>query len=202
MFILQPTAIFRAAVLAATLVVPAFAAGAGEIDGVAFPDTMQMDGKTLRLNGYGLRTWSLLNIHIYVAGLYLEHPSRDAEEIVHSGEDKLLTFRFEHAVDADKARDAWRKGFENNCAMPCQLDPADVARFLADVPPMHQGDSFELRFAGHMATITMNGMELGRIDHPVLADAVLRAFLGPKPGSPQLKQALLAGSRDRSELAR
>jgi hypothetical protein len=193
---------FQVALLATALLVPAFAASAGDIDGVQFPDTKQMNGKTLRLNGYGLRTWSLLNIHIYVAGLYLEHPSRDPDEIVQSNEDKLLTFRFERTVDADKARDAWRKGFENNCTMPCHLDPTDVARFLADVPAMHEGDSFELRFAGHMATITMNGLELGRIDHPSLADAVLRAFLGPRPGSQQLKQALLAGRGDRLELAR
>ena len=41
------------------------------------PDTLQVDGKTLHLNGLGLRTYSFLRIHIYVAGLYLEHLSTD-----------------------------------------------------------------------------------------------------------------------------
>jgi Chalcone isomerase-like len=53
------------------------AAHAAELDGVQFPDTQLVDGKTLHLNGYGLRTYSILGIHIYVAGLYVEHLSTD-----------------------------------------------------------------------------------------------------------------------------
>ncbi len=171
----------------------AAAANAAEVDGVAFPDTKQVDGKTLVLNGLGLRTWSFLNVHIYIAGLYVEHPTRDPDAIIRSPEAKVLTFRFEHDVAAGQARDAWRKGLTNNCPAPCQLDPNDVERFLAEVPAMHEGDSFELRFAGHMAEIAANGHLLGRVDRAPLADAMLAAFLGPKPGSPALKLALLDG---------
>jgi hypothetical protein len=32
-------------------------------------------GKTLTLNGMGLREATILNIDVYVAGLYVEHPS-------------------------------------------------------------------------------------------------------------------------------
>ena len=160
---------------------------------MVFPATKQIDGKTLVLNGFGRRTWSFLNIHIYLAGLYVEHPTRDPEAIIHSPETKILTFRFEHDVTADKARDAWRKGLENNCIAPCLLDPADVEQFLARVPAMREGDSFELRFAGHTAEISANGQPLGHVDRAPLADAMLAAFLGPKPGSATLKQALLEG---------
>ena len=157
------------------------------------PETQMVDGKTLRLNGYGLRTWSVLHIHIYIAGLYLERPSTDAEAIVRSPETKVLTFRFEREVSADTARDAWRQGLENNCVAPCRLDPLDVDRFLAGVPAMRAGDCFELRFAAHTAWVTANGQPIGKIDRPSLADAMLLAFLGPKPGSPTLKRALLEG---------
>ena len=44
-------------------------AQAAELDGVQLPDTLQVDGKTLHLNGFGLRTYSILGIHIYVADL-------------------------------------------------------------------------------------------------------------------------------------
>ena len=73
---------------------------AADVDGVPFPEAQQIDGKVLRLNGAGSRTWSLLNIHIYVAGLYLEHPNRDPDAIIHSPEAKLLTFRFQRDIDA------------------------------------------------------------------------------------------------------
>ena len=175
------------------LLAPAVSVQAADVDGVPFPEAQQIDGKVLRLNGAGSRTWSLLNIHIYVAGLYLEHPNRDPEAIIHSPEAKILTFHFQRDIDAEKAREAWRKGLANNCPEPCRLDPADVERFIAEVPSMHDGDRFELRFADHTASISANGRTLGTIDRPALADAVLAAFLGPKPGSPALKQALLKG---------
>ena len=47
------------------------------LDGVQLPATLQVDGKSLQLNGFGLRTYSLLGIHIYVAALYLEHLGTD-----------------------------------------------------------------------------------------------------------------------------
>lgn len=169
------------------------AGNAAEVGDAVFPDSKQVNGRTLVLNGFGRRTWSFLNIHIYMAGLYVEHPTHDPEAIIHSPEAKILAFRFEHDVAADKARDAWREGLANNCAAPCQVDPADVERFLAKVPAMRAGDRFELRFADRMAEISANGQVLGRVDRASLADAMLAAFLGPKPGSPALKQALLEG---------
>ena len=42
---------------------------------------------------------------------------------------------------------------------------------------------------------TANGRLLGQIDQAPLADAGLAAFLGPKPGSPAMKQALLKRRR-------
>jgi Chalcone isomerase-like len=163
-----------------------------EVDGVVLPEVKQVDGRTLQLNGFGQRTATILQIPVYVASLYLEHASRDPEEILRSAEEKVLVLRFQHDVSAAQARNAWRKALMNNCVMPCQLDPADVERFLAGVPAMHEGDNFELCFAGHTAVITANGRPLGHIDKPPLADAVLAAFLGPRPGSPTLKEALLA----------
>lgn len=178
--------------MAAAVLLLGSAAEAAEIAGVQLPDTKSVAGKTLLLNGYGLRVWSFLKIPIYVAGLYLEHPNHDADAIIRSPETKVLTFRFEQTIDAERARSAWRTGLARNCGEPCQLDPSDVERFLAQVPAMHDGDSFELRFTAHTAEITANGRMLGRIDGAALADAVLAAFLGPKPGAPDLKQALLA----------
>jgi Chalcone isomerase-like len=166
---------------------------AAEVDGVSFPEIRQFDGRTLQLNGYGRRTATILAIPVYVASLYLEHPNQDAAAILRSPEDKVLVFRFEHDVSAEQARDAWRKGLANNCVAPCMLDPGDVDRFLGAVPAMHDGDTFELCFTGHTAAVTANGRPLGRIDKAAMADAVLAAFLGPRPGSATLKAALLAG---------
>jgi hypothetical protein len=170
-----------------------FAAHAAELDGVQLPNTIQAGGKTLQLNGFGLRIYSIFRVHIYVAGLYVEHLSTDAEAILQSPETKLVTVHFVHNVSAEAARDSWRTGLENNCRAPCQLDPADIARFLAQVPAMPEGASFSILFTRQGATVTVNGRQYGEIPKPQFARAVLATFLGPAPASPTLKAQLLQG---------
>jgi hypothetical protein len=164
-----------------------------EVDGAQIPDHLNVAGRTLQLNGFGIRTYSILAVHIYSAALYLEHLSTDAEAIIHSLETKLLTVRFEHAVSAEQARQAWRTGFENNCIAPCQLNAEDVEIFLAMVPAMRANDYFNLLFTREGATVSVNGQLLGTINKRQFAEAVLATFLGPHPGTPALKHALLQG---------
>jgi hypothetical protein len=168
-------------------------AGTAELDGVKLSDTAQVDGKILHLNGIGLRTYSILGIHIYVVGLYLEHPSTDAQAIMRSPETKLLKIRFVRNVGADAARNAWRKGLLNNCQAPCQLDPDDLAHFLALVPAMHAGQRYSILFTELGATVSADGAPLGTIAKPQFAAAMLATFLGAKPASPMLKAELLQG---------
>jgi hypothetical protein len=168
-------------------------AQAAEFDGVQLPDTIQAGGKTLQLNGFGRRTYSILGIHIYVASLYLEHLSSDPGQILRSPETKLLNVRFERNVSEEDARKAWRDGLANNCQPPCQLDPSDVEKFLAQVPAMQEGDVFSLLFTQHGATVTVGGQQIGTISKPQFAEAMLATFLGPRPASPSLKRALLRG---------
>jgi len=184
---------WRSLIMCAASALVWLTAHAAELDGVQLPDPVQVDGTSLHLNGFGLRTYSLLGIHIYVAGLYLEHLSSDPEEIIRSPDTKLLTVRFERGVSADAARKAWRDGLENNCKAPCRLDPQDVERFLAMVPAMHAGDSYTLLFRRHTAIVAVSGHQIGIISQSQFADAMLATFLGPDPASPKLKQELLQG---------
>ncbi|MBN9560362.1 MAG: chalcone isomerase family protein [Alphaproteobacteria bacterium] len=181
----------RLATLAAVLALLSVGAAAAAFEGVSLPDTATFNGTQLRLNGIGLRTYSWLRIRIYVAGLYLERPSHDAEAILRSPEKKLLVVRFIHDVDAEDARKAWREGFQDNCLPPCHLAPADIARFLAAVPDMRSGDHSTLAFTSNAVAITLNGQTLGTISDPMFAHAVLAAFLGPHPPTAQLKRELL-----------
>ena len=130
---------------------------------------------------------------IYVAALYLQDLSTDAEQIIRSPEIKLLIVRFERSISADDARKAWRDGLDNNCQPPCQLHPGDVERFLASIPAMHAGDNYAVLFTPHGATVTVSGQQVGVISQREFAEAMLATFLGPRPASPKLKQELLTG---------
>jgi len=179
------------AVSAAAIIALAGSASAAQLDGVTLPDAVALDGTELHLNGIALRTYSWVGIHIYVAGLYLQHPSQDAEAILDSPETKLLAVRFVHDVSVTAARDAWREGFEKNCRAPCHLAPRDVERFLAAIPVMRAGDRSTLTFTREGLQITMNGHTMATITDPVFSRAVLATFIGPEPPTPRLKHELL-----------
>lgn len=178
------------AALSATMVSPGHAA---QLQGVTLPDTQIIGRTALSLNGIALRTYSFLQIPIYVAGLYLVRPDGDADHILRSPDLKLLDIRFIHAVSEDKARAAWREGFAENCTLPCALAPADVERFIASVPAMRKGDRFSITFSRDGAEILANGNSIGRITNPAFATAILATFIGPQPPTARVKRELLGG---------
>jgi Chalcone isomerase-like len=185
----------RALILAAVALASLSVARAADLDGVLMPDSRIVNGTQMGLNGIGLRTFSLLGIRIYVAGLYLERRSANADTILHSPHMKLLDIRFLRDVDAEDARTAWRDGFEKNCRPPCYLDPRDLQRFLDAVPSMHKGDATTLLFTSKGVHVTINGRTMGDIADPHFAETMLATFIGPEPPTPRLKRELL-GLRD------
>ena len=185
----------RELVSAAVALASLSVANAADLHGVALPDTRTVDGTDLRLNGIGLRTYSVFGIPVYVAGLYLEQRSDNPDAILQSPERKLLDIRFLRDVDAADARAAWRDGFEQNCRAPCYLDPNDVQRFLAAVPSMRKGDDSTLLFTPQGVTVTLNGQPMADIRDPHFAATMLATFIGAAPPTPRLKRELL-GQRD------
>jgi Chalcone isomerase-like len=184
---------WRVLTMLALLVPFSTTAIAAQLDGVNFPDAVNIEGKTLVLNGVGQRLYSFLRVPIYVAGLYVQHPSTDASAILSSPEVKLLTIKFQHDVSAEDARIAWRDGFADNCVAPCHLDPDAVSRFLAAVPAMHAGDVYTILFTPRGARVDAGERPLGVIRVPHFAQAMLATFLGPRPASFPVKAALLRG---------
>lgn len=169
----------------------ALPASAAELDGVTLPDTEQVGGAELRLNGIAMRTFSLFRIHVYVAGLYLQQPTSDAEAILQSTSVKLLDIRFVHDVTAERSREAWVTGFRDNCRPPCRLRADMLEQFLARVPDFHAGDRSTLLFAGQTVEIKVNGRSMGTIDDPDFSRSMLGTFIGSYPPTEPLKRGLL-----------
>ena len=127
--------------IAATLL--AHGAIAKTVGGVTFPDTIQVDGKTLVLNGMGARTYTILGIRGYVAGLYLEHPSHDARAIESDPGTKVILLRYLRDASKEQVERQFRAGEQTNCgAGQCtQSDVADWERLIKLSPAVHAGDS-------------------------------------------------------------
>lgn len=167
---------------------------AAKLAGVVLPDAREAGGVRLVLNGIALRTYSILGIRIYVAGLYLEQRSHDATAILDSPETKLLDIHFLRSVSRQKSEEAWRTGFANNCRSPCYLDPSDIDRFIAAVPAVRAGDISMFLFTPHGLSITFDGRLLGTITDRHFAREILATFIGPAPPTPRVKRELLGGS--------
>lgn len=72
---------------------PAWSAETVEMGGVSFPTTKVVAGKTLTLNGLAMRK-ALGFIKVYVAGLYVERPSKNGAELIDSEQVKHIAFHY------------------------------------------------------------------------------------------------------------
>lgn len=166
---------------------------AAQLDGVYLPDVRKVAGANLVLNGTALRTYSLLRIHLYVAGLYLERRNNNAEAVLRSPEVKLLEVHFLRSVSQEDVRNEWRRGFAANCQKPCRLRPQDIEAFIARVPGVRDGDVSMFLFTRNGLSVTFNGRLAGTTTNPYFAQQVLGTFLGPAPAAPEVKQSLMGG---------
>src|SRR6266540_7385441 len=89
--------------------VAAAVALAGEVAGVKMPDTITIEGKTLKLNGMGLRKKMLFKV--YVAGLYVESPSKDAAKVISSDEVKSIALNVLRSLSGSQIGEAISDGF-------------------------------------------------------------------------------------------
>ncbi len=165
---------------------------AGKKAGVTMPDVVQVGDKQLVLNGMGLREATWLDIDVYVAGLYLEHPSSNAGKIVASGETKQLVLRFVRDVDRDKIVDAWNEGFAGNATVPLAQIRAPIARLNGWMPAFRKGDTLTFTYVpGQGVSVQVNGAQKGVIAGDDFARSLFSIWLGPKPPRQDLKRGLL-----------
>ena len=180
--------------LAAVLVVSAVsplgtAAVAGELAGVTLPDTLKAGEKTLKLNGLGLRKKAVFKV--YVGGLYLESPSKDAGAILAADQAKAIRMHFLRDLTKAQLVEAFQEGFEENVKDRAPQKAA-FDRMLALVTDVKEGSTLTFTYLpGKGTTLSAGSKELGVFEGKGFADAVFAIWLGPKPPSEDLKKGML-----------
>ena len=166
-------------------------AAAGKLAGVALPDSITVEGKTLVLNGMGVRKATIFRVKVYVAGLYLENTSRNADEIVRSEQVKRLDLVLLRDTDRDDIIDAWRKGLKNNGADMVALKPRfdQFAGWMADLKE-HDRLMF-LYVPGRGVTVVLKGQVKGTIAGSDFATALFSIWFGRDPADGDLKDAVV-----------
>ncbi|MBK24221.1 MAG: hypothetical protein CME70_09500 [Halobacteriovorax sp.] len=84
---------------------------AATLDKVTMPDSVNVKGKDLVLNGLGTRKATWLRVKVYVGGLYLEKKSKDPQTILNSNGVKYIRMHFVRDVKGEKLINGWNEAF-------------------------------------------------------------------------------------------
>lgn len=177
--------------VAFSIALAALPAGAKELAGVSMPDTLSVGGKTLKLNGLGLRKKAVFKV--YVGGLYLETPSKSAAAILAADAPRALRMHFLRSVEKEKLVETFQEGFTANSPQKAPAQKANVDRLLATVADVKEGSVTTYTYVpGAGVVVNRDGKDVATIDGGKdFADVLFSLWLGPKPPSEELQKGLL-----------
>lgn len=151
------------------------------ISGVTLPGTIEAGGQTLSLNGAALRKKSLFKV--YVAALYVAQTSEKAADILAADAPRRMEMHFVRGVDKKKICEAWDEGLANNtpdASAALKEQFVELCGYMADIK---DGQAFTFTYIpGTGTAIEVAGEAKGTIAGKEFADAMLRTWIGPKPG--------------------
>ncbi len=170
------------------------ASPACELADVTLPDSIQLGGQTLKLNGMGLR--EMLFIDIYVGGMYLpSFTASDTEAITADVPKRMVMHFIFHEVTREQMIDTFREGLENNPEAKSMGERAE--RLYAVMETCNAGDQVLLDYVpGQGLAIYLKGELKDTIPGADFMQAVWMLFIGPVPPSKKLKRGLLGGCPD------
>jgi Chalcone isomerase-like len=178
--------------LAVLLLVSAstFSLNAASLAGVTLPDTAQVGGKTLVLNGMGIRTKAIFKI--YVGGLYLEQKSSDANAIIKADAPKQIVMKFVHVASKSQMTDAFNEGFSDNAPEATKTMKAQINQLVGGLDAVKIGDTMVFTYIpGTGSSMAINGQNKVTIADPAFGPVLFSVWLGPKPPNADLKKGML-----------
>jgi hypothetical protein len=156
------------------------------------PDSWVVGEESLKLNGAGVREYSFLKIHVYVAALYLIERETNHDAILQSTRPRVIHMKMLRDVSREDSIKAWRHYLAENCKLPCVIDKAALMQFESLVPETKANDAQTYVFANAKLEILRNGKKIGEVANAAFANTVLATWIGSVPTTENLKRALLA----------
>lgn len=165
------------------------AAPAAELAGVKLPDSIEVDGQPLPLNGIALGKKFIFKV--YVVALYLPAPTKTDAAVVDPDLRKGFVMEFLRSVKKEKLIEAFKNGFEKNAGQRGEKAQVQIEKFLTIVKDVKKGDRVTFTYEpGKGSTITLAD-ETQSFEGKDFADAFLLLYVGPKPPREDLKKGLL-----------
>ena len=168
-----------------------FPVAAKDVEGTQIPDTLEANGKTLRLIGAGIRTKWMFNV--YVGALYAEKPTFNAQNLIKSEQVKRMDMHLLRDVGKDKIIESIREGFEKQSKAQMPALQARLDQLAAAVPDLKKGDVLSLTYVPDQGVVVSGAAKETVIPGKDFADALFSVWLGPDPVDADLKRKLLGG---------
>jgi hypothetical protein len=162
---------------------------AASFEGVEFPDTITAQSETLVLNGLGPRFATMAKIRVYVAGLYVQTKTGDADQLISSEGPKQLLMKFQRDVSAAQSRDAWKKGLEKASKEYPNITDR-VPQLMAAMNDMKKGEEMAYVFSGEQVEIVVRGESKAVITGRDFIEALFTVWL-KYPPNPEFAKGLL-----------
>jgi len=169
----------------------AFPAAAKDVDGTAVPDTLTVEGRTLRLIGAGVRTKWMFSV--YVGALYAEKPTFNAVNLIKSDQVKAMNLHLLRDVTKDKIVESIREGFTKQSKDQMPALEGRLDQMAAAVPDLKKGDVLTLTYVPAKGVVMGGAAKETVIPGKDFADALFSVWLGPDPVDSDLKRKLLGG---------
>lgn len=176
---------------AALLCLMAAPAVARVVEGVDVPETVIVAGKTLSLNGAGLRRATVFNVKVWVGAFYAPAPIKDEGGALASAGPLRFDFHFVRKIGQARGAEAWRWQFSESNQHAYDGLKEDVETLAGAFGPIDSGTVQTVTFLGEDTAVSEDGVEKSRILGRDFQKAFLSVFFGPKPPMESLKRALL-----------
>lgn len=184
--------LFLAAALAAA---GAVSAQPVELAGARFEPTAALGGRSLVLNGAGIR--HKLMFKVYAAGLYLPAKAATPDAVYAANGPRRLHVVMLRDINANELGKLFTDGMQKNTTreefakvIPGTLRLADIFAARKNLGP---GESFDVDYVpGIGTTILVNGKAAGEaIKEPEFFNSLMKIWLGRNPADDRLKELLL-----------
>ncbi|WP_245503472.1 chalcone isomerase family protein [Aquabacterium lacunae] len=185
--------------LSALMGLSATGAWAAEVNGIKFDDSMTVGGKSLVLNGLGVRHKV---VKVYAVGLYLTEKKTDTAGVLALNGPKRFRLVTMRDISSEELAQAVLTGVNKN------LDKDEKSKYVSqlvkfgelfnEIETGKKGDVIIGDYIpGTGTVITFNGKQLGQpLPDLGFYNAILRIWIGSSPADPTLKPLLLGDKPD------
>lgn len=159
--------------------------------GVSFPESVDVAGEALQLNGLGLREATVFDVDVFVAALYVRHTSSDAKTLLTRDEPARVVLHFVRATDAATIVKEMEAGYRANTP---KLAGDKKQRLFGWLEDMAVGQSIVFTYLpARGLQVSVAGKVKGTIAGAEFASATLGVLIGKSVPDEDMRAGLLGG---------